>query len=97
MQDKAKGLQAKHAERINWPIQTTSCVSFPKDTIQIHRSMHEEVRGNDVIKRRYLYCEIYLYKASSMLNERDGARTKKTGLSTNFSLAIVSRKQVCPL
>ena len=56
--------------------------------------MHEEVRGNDVIKRRYLYCEIYLYKASSMLNERDGARTKKTGLSTNFSLAIVSRKQV---
>ena len=31
MQDKAKGIQAKYAERIDWPMQTTSCVSFPKD------------------------------------------------------------------
>ena len=66
MQDKAKGLQAKYAERINWPIQTTSCISFPKDTIQIHRSMHEEGRGNDVIKRKCLYCEACLCKASSI-------------------------------
>ena len=35
MQDKAKGIQAKYAERIDWPIQTTSCISFPKDIIQI--------------------------------------------------------------
>ena len=65
MQDKAKGLQAKYAERINWPTQTTSCISFPKDTIQILRSMQEEVRRNgEAIKRKYLYCELYLYEAS---------------------------------
>ena len=58
MQDKAKGMQARQAERINWPMQTTSCVPFPKDTTQILRSMQKEVRGNDkAIKRKYLYCE----------------------------------------
>ena len=35
MQDKAKGIQAKYAERIDWPIQTTSCNFFPKDITQI--------------------------------------------------------------
>ena len=34
MQDKAKGTQTKYAERIDWPMQTTSCISFPKDTMQ---------------------------------------------------------------
>ena len=34
MQDKAKGTQARHAERIDWPTQTTSCIPFPKDTMQ---------------------------------------------------------------
>ena len=60
MQDEAKGLQAKHAELINWSMQTTSCVSFPKGTTQTHKSMHEEVRGNEVIKRKNLHCEHYL-------------------------------------
>ena len=29
-QDKAKGAQAKHVERFDWPQEITSCALFPK-------------------------------------------------------------------
>ena len=62
MQDKAKGIQAKYAERINWPTQTTSCFSFPKDTIQIqdqHTRKYEVIRLSNVniYVVRYIYAK----------------------------------------
>ena len=89
MQDKAKGLQAKHVERINWPMQTTSCVYFPKDTIKMQRSMHEEVRGNEVIKRKYLCCEACLCKASSI--KYIGIRTVQLLRNTSRDLRHVAQ------
>ena len=60
MQGKAKGTHAKHAERVYWPRQTTSCVPFPKET-QCRKIRFKEARGNGVNKRKYLNSGVFIY------------------------------------
>ena len=53
VQEKAKVTQSKHAERVDWPKQTTSCVIFPKET-QCRKIRCKEARDNGVNKRKCL-------------------------------------------
>ena len=56
MQDKAKGMQAKCADRVERFVQTTSCALSPKKH-NVYKVDAKEVRVNRVTKRKYLYCE----------------------------------------
>ena len=46
MQDKAKGTQSKHAERVDCPKQITSCILYPKR----HNTDKVDVRKHELIE-----------------------------------------------
>ena len=64
MQDKAKGIQARRAERINWPIQTTSCIPFPKDTIQTQDQCKRKYEVTIKLSNVNIYIVSIIYKTT---------------------------------
>ena len=58
-QDKAKGMQTKHSERVEWFIQKKILHSLPKE-MQWRQIQCVEVRGNQVIKIKHSHCESFL-------------------------------------
>ena len=77
MQDKVEGVHARHAERIDWLTQITSCIPFPVDTKQMHRPT---LRNYEVT----MISSVNIYVAGYLSMKRHVYETLLVGFAYKF-------------
>ena len=88
MQQKTEGTQVKHAERVDWPQQITSCALFLKKH-NVDKVDAKETRVNRFIKRKYLYCGVFIYADDGFYQNTVLLVTCVTGQIVSRSVPLV--------